>query len=95
MNDRLIAMQSVLADVELLGWRFLRDMMQEAMPEYWERRGQAFAAVGSESADETAMACRAKAYVLRNYGPGREEMADFGSQYLAELRKHRAEGRAA
>jgi hypothetical protein len=44
--------------------RVLQDALAEATADYWHRRADAFAAVGTPTADETARACRNHARLL-------------------------------
>ncbi len=41
--------------------RFLQDVLAEATRDYWLRRADQFAAVGTPAADEIAQACRNRA----------------------------------
>jgi hypothetical protein len=47
--------------------RVLQDALNEALPSYWNRRAEAFAAVGTPECDVIASACRAKARFLTLY----------------------------
>lgn len=53
--------------VEHFRARVLQDALNEALPHYWMRRAEQFAAVGTPTCDEIASACRAKAEFLRLY----------------------------
>lgn len=64
------AMRAVLSDAELIVYRMFRDAVLERLEAYWEARARVFDGVGNASCDEAAAACRAKAYVIRNYGMG-------------------------
>lgn len=44
--------------------RVLQDALAEATADYWLRRGEAFAAVGTPACDATAQACRNHAYLI-------------------------------
>lgn len=48
--------------------RLIQDALQEATAAYWERRADTFATVGTPDADQTALACRRHAWLLRNTG---------------------------
>lgn len=49
-------------------WRVLVDALQEATAAYWERRAQAFEAVGNARCDAIAVNCRRHAQLLRDTG---------------------------
>ena len=70
--------------------RAIEDALAEATPAYWETRARVFDAVGNASCDEAAAACRAKAYVIRNYGMGdfmEESFLDvWNTEYGTNLR---------
>lgn len=55
------------AYVEHFRARVLQDALNEALPSYWLRRAETFAAVGNTACDEIATACRAKAEFLTLY----------------------------
>ena len=56
-------------------YRFLQDLLTEALPEYWERRAKTFAEVGTEECDQIALACRCHAWLIRHYGPDPDVLA--------------------
>lgn len=55
--------------VEHFRARVLQDALNEAMPRYWLRRAEQFAAVGTPRCDAIATACRNKAAFLAMYPP--------------------------
>lgn len=54
----MIFPDDLAAYVEHFRARVLQDALSEAMPAYWSRRAEQFAAVGTPRCDEIATACR-------------------------------------
>lgn len=59
--------------------RVLQDALAKALPAYWRRRADAFAAVGSAECDEVAVACRLHAALIE------QNPVDFRDLIAAEL----------
>ena len=55
--------------------RVLYDALLEATADYWRRRADTFAACGTPTADETALACRRHADLLEDIGLDAEACA--------------------
>lgn len=48
--------------------RVIQDAITEASAAYWDRRAATFARVGTPACDQTALACRRHAWLLRDTG---------------------------
>jgi hypothetical protein len=56
--------------------RVIEDALLEATTAYWRRRADDFAAVGTPTADATALACRRHAELLTDLGPDARAVLD-------------------
>lgn len=61
--------------------RVVQDALSEALPAYWRRRAEVFAAVGNPGCDEVAVACRRHSDLLA------EDPVDLSDVIAAELAK--------
>ncbi len=60
--------------------RVLQDAMTEALPGYWRRRGDTFAAVGTTACDEIARACRSHAALIERDGLPGDVLAELADE---------------
>ena len=63
--------------------RVLLDVINEAAPAYWRRRALTFAAVGTATADESALACERHADLLTAHPLDCSELVDLVLQEMA------------
>lgn len=61
MTARKFDGDALASYVEHFRWRVLQDALAEATRDYWLRRADAFAAVGTPACDQIAQACRNRA----------------------------------
>lgn len=57
-------LSTITIDLERLLYRWIEDTILSLRPQQWIRRAEEFEAIGTPSADETALACRNHARLL-------------------------------
>jgi hypothetical protein len=61
--------EQLVGQLAARGWvRLVQEVLEEATASYWDRRAATFDAVGTPTADETALACRRHAWLIRDMG---------------------------